>query len=195
MHIIAGTCDLVETHIGEIEGCTITMAALRYGVDVSTTLEVLDILLCAQNRRDIKPIVREVVAAEYIRPLFSDSIEFAFGRRNEEGYGMCETVDDIIAVGMNLNQSCTHGCGIFAVLRRSRESYTRGYGMLPALQVVELGFIVECSSGIGNHIGFGYLGFFVLRLVSMATGRQHEDAKEEGCYEGENMFQECADYE
>ena len=49
MHIIARARYFLITHIREIKSGTVTMTALRSGIDIPAALQVFDVLLGAQN--------------------------------------------------------------------------------------------------------------------------------------------------
>ena len=104
VHVVAGTCHLVEVEIRQVECGAVAMAALRHGVDVPATLQLTNVLLRTQDRRHAKAVVRQVVAAEYIRPLLTYGIQFAFGRRDEVGHGVRQIVHHVIVAGFDLHQ-------------------------------------------------------------------------------------------
>ena len=78
MHIIARARYFLITHIREIKSGTVTMTALRSGIDIPAALQVFDVLLGAQNRGDVEAVMRQAIPLQYIRPLHSDGVQFAF---------------------------------------------------------------------------------------------------------------------
>lgn len=58
MHIIARACYFLITHIREVKSGTVTMTALRGGIDIPAVLQVFDVLLGAQYRGDVEAVMR-----------------------------------------------------------------------------------------------------------------------------------------
>ena len=63
VHKIARNGYFVISHIRKVKGRTEAMTTLRDGIDVSASLEELDIFLRTENRGNVKPVMRQVVAA------------------------------------------------------------------------------------------------------------------------------------
>lgn len=154
MHVVARLRHFVVSHVCEVEGCAVTMTTLRNGVDVSATLQVLDVFLRAEHRSDVKTIVGQVIALENIRPLLAYRIEFAFGGRDEVRHGVGEGVHDIVIVRLDFNQLFAHGGCVGTVLGRTRQADSGSYRMLLHLQVVEFQFVTEGATGIRYQMIF-----------------------------------------
>ena len=131
------------------------MAGLRDGIDIAALLQVLDIFLRTQYRRDVKLIMRQTVPTQYIRPLCSDGIQLARSRRNEVRHRVRQAIDDIVLIRLELHQLFAHRCGIVSVLRRTRQTNTTRYLVLLALQVVEFQFVTKRPSRVPDEAVFG----------------------------------------
>ena len=115
VHVIARARYLIISHIREIEGRAVTMTALRDGIDIAAALEEPDVFLRTQHTRYIESVMRQVIATEYIRPLHSDCIQFAFGGRYQIRHGMREAVHNIVLICLDFNETFAHGCGIISI--------------------------------------------------------------------------------
>lgn len=166
MHIVARTRNLVVAEVCQIERRAVAVATLRNGVDVSAALQLAYILLCAQNRCHTKPVMRQVVAPQYIRPFVAYCVQFALGGWYEIWHGMCQFVHNVVVTCLYLHQLLAHLRSVRAVLRRALQTYTARHSVLLLLQVVELLFVIESTSGIGNHVVFLNL---LLMLFSSVT--------------------------
>ena len=155
VHIIARLCYLVVAHVSEIEGGTVAMTRVRDGVDVSAALQVLYVLFGTQYGGDIEAIMREVIAFEDVGPLVTDRVQFAFGRGDEIGDGVGQTIHDIIVIGLDFNETFPHRCGIGSVLGRSGQANPGSDVVLLGLEVVEFDLVAERPSGIGDEVIFG----------------------------------------
>ena len=172
VHIIARARHLIIAHVREVEGCAVTMTAPGDGINIAATLEVLDVFLRTQHGCDIKAVMGQVIAAQYIRPLGSDSIEFAFGGRDEVGHGMGQIIDDIIIACLDLDEALAHGSGIGSVLGWSRQTDSdRGF-MLFGLQVVELDPVVERTSRVLDEVALHNL--YQLGLLMTGKGKEQQ---------------------
>ena len=171
VHIIARAGYLIIAHVREVKGRAVTMTALGDGIDIAAALQVLDVFLRTQHGCDIKAVMRQVIAAQYIRPLGSDGVEFAFGGRDEEGHGMGQIIDDIIIASLDLDEALAHRSGIGSVLWWSRQTDSdRGF-MLFGLQVVELDPVVERTSRVLDEVALHNL--YRLGLL-MARNRKEQ---------------------
>ena len=166
VHVVARTCNLVVAEVCQIERRAVAVATLRNGVDVSAALQLAYILLCTQDRCHTEPVMRQVVAPQYIRPLVAYCVQFALGGWYEIWHGVCQFVHNVVVTCLYLHQLLAHLRCVRAVLRRALQTYTARHGVLLLLQVVELLFVIESTSGIGNHVVFHYL---LLMLFSSVT--------------------------
>ena len=166
MHVVACTRNLVVAEICQIERRAVAVATLRNGVDISAALQLSYILLCAQNRCHTKPVMRQVVAPQYIRPFVAYCVQFALGGWYEIWHGVCQFVHYVVVTCLYLHQLLAHLRCVRAVLGRALQTYTARHSVLLLLQVVELLLVIESTSGIGNHVVFHYL---LLMLFSSVT--------------------------
>ena len=181
VHVIARARYLIIMHIGEVEGRAEAVAGLGDGVDVSASLERTDVFLCAEDRGDAEPIVRQAVALQDIRPFGSDSIQFASRSRYQIGHRMGQAIDDIVLGGMYEPQVLLHTGGIRTVFGRTGQTYLRRHGILAGLEVIELGFVVKRPAGILDHMVFHDLLFGAIvapaGAFDAADGYQHHNNK------------------
>lgn len=166
MHVVARTRNLVVAEVCQIERRAVAVATLRNGVDVSAALQLAYILLCTQDRCHTKPVMRQVVAPQYIRPFVAYCVQFALGGWYEIWHGVCQFVHYVVVTCLYLHQLLAHLRSVRAVLRRALQTYTARHSVLLLLQVIELLFVIESTSGIGNHVVFHYL---LLMLFSSVT--------------------------
>lgn len=137
VHVQVRSGHFVIAHIGEIEGRAVAVTALGDGVDIAASLQVLDVLLRAQDRGDIEAVMGQTVTAQDIRPLCSDGIQLALRRGDEIGHGVRQAVHDIVVVGCDLNETLAHRCGIGTVFGRTSQTNSACRLMLLSLQVIE----------------------------------------------------------
>lgn len=184
VHIVACTRNLVVAEVCQIERRAVAVATLRYGVDISAALQLAYILLCAQNRCHTKPVMRQVVAPQYIRPFVAYCVQFALGGRYEIRHRVCQFVHYVVVTCLYLHQLLAHLRCVRAVLRRALQTYTARHGVLPLLQVVELLFVIESTSGIGNHVVFHYLLLMLFSSVTaLAAAAARGYYKHDYCYQ------------
>lgn len=172
VHIIARARHLIIAHVREVEGCAVAMTALRDRIDIAATLEVPDVFLRTQHGCHIKTVMGQVIAAQYIRPLRSDSIEFAFGGRDEVGHGMGQIIDDIVFAGLDLDEAAVHRSGIGSVLGWSRQTDSDRSFMLLGLQVVELDPVVEGAPRVLDEVALLNRKRFGLLMAGKGKERQ-----------------------
>ena len=172
VHIIDRARHLIIAHVREVEGCAVAMTALGDGINIAATLQVPDVFLRTQHGCDIKAVMRQVIAAQYIRPLGSDSIEFAFGGRDEEGHGMGQIIDDIVFAGLDLDEVLAHGSGIGSVLGWSRQTDSDRSFVLFGLQVVELDPVVEGAPRVLDEVALHNRKRFGLLMAGKGKERQ-----------------------
>ena len=172
VHIIARAGYLIIAHVREVKGRAVAMTALRNGIDIAAALQVLDVFLGTQHGCDIKAVMRQVIAAQYIRPLGSDSVEFAFGGRDEEGHGMGQIIDDIIIACLDLDETLAHRSGIGSVLGWSRQTDSDRSFMLLGVEVVELDPIVEGSPRVLDEVALHNL--YRLGLLMAGKGKERQ---------------------
>ncbi len=184
VHVVACTRNLVVAEVCQIERRAVAVAALRNGVDVSAALQLAYILLCAQNRCHTKPVMRQIVALQYIRPLVAYCVQFALGGWYEIWHGVRQFVHHVVVTRPDFHQLLAHLRCVSAVLGRALQTYTARHSVLPLLQVVELLFVIESTSGIGNHVVFHYL---LLMLFSSVTALAATAAR--GHYKHDNYDQ------
>ena len=184
VHVVARTCDLVVAEVCQIERCAIAVATLRNGVDVSAALQLAYILLCAQNRCHTKPVMRQVVAPQYIRPFVAYCVQFSLGGWYEIWHGMCQFVHYVVVTCLYLHQLLAHLRCVRAVLRRALQTYTARHSVLLLLQVVELLFVIESTSGIGNHVVLRYLLLLLpVSIPALAAAAIRSYYQHDYCYQ------------
>lgn len=184
MHVVARTCNLVVAEVCQIERCAVAVAALRNGVDVSAALQLAYILLCTQDRCHTKPVMRQVVAPQYIRPFVAYCVQFALGRRYEIWHGVRQFVHYVVVTCLYLHQLLAHLRCVRAVLGRALQTYTARHSVLLLLQVVKLLFVIESASGIGNHVVFHYLLLMLFSSVTaLAATAARGHYKHDYCYQ------------
>ena len=172
VHIIARARHLIIAHVRKVEGCAVAMTALRDGIDIAAALEEPDVFLRTQHGCHIKTVMGQVIAAQYIRPLRSDSIEFAFGSRDEVGHGMGQIIDDIIIASLDLDEVLAHGSGIGSVLGWSRQTDSDRSFMLLGVEVVELDPIVEGAPRVLDEVTLLNRKRFGLLMTGKGKERQ-----------------------
>ena len=80
---------------------------------------------------------------------------------------MCQTIDDIVVIRLDFNETFAHTRGVVAIFRRARQAYCRGCGMLLDLQVIELEAVVEGAARVSDEV---VLDYFRLGLRITGTG-------------------------
>ena len=115
VHEIIGARNLVVAIVSDVESRAVAVAGLVGGVDILASLQQSYILLRPQYARYIEPIMRQPVASEDVRPLFTYRLQLRRRFGNEIRNRMGQRIDDIVFGILHHHQLPLHVRGFLAV--------------------------------------------------------------------------------
>ena len=101
VHVLARARYLIKTEVCQVEGGAIVVARVGSGIDVTTALQLLDIILGAEHAGDIELIMRQTIALQDIRELGTNALQLLGRSRHEVRDGVREGVHDIVVVTLD----------------------------------------------------------------------------------------------